>query len=642
MIFSFEKEILEKLEKGTEYEWLESNQLGAYASTTIVGLNTRRRHGLLSVPYGESKKKAVVLSKLEESVFIDNQLFEISVNRFSDSIFPKGYKFIEKFELNPFPSTHFKIVDRLLTKTMFLIHNENTLVVRYELKNQGKPVKLVIKPFLAGRDSQELMTESHGLNTDSYLGQNFVRWAPKQDMPILNVHFNRGEFIPATLWYHSFYYPKDSQPGEYEDLLNPGFFQVELKPYQTFDLYISSDDINDIGRDYEKIYREQAILRNLTDKTNATYFTFSKLKDQSQQELPISLSQIGSEQSTRKYILSLPGLFLVQNDDKQKMQFINDLSEMLENGLLPTEIPVKDNRNIYKEPDTPLWLINTVYNLYLANKNQAVFSEEIVLKFKDIISAYSKGTLANIYVDKTGLVFSGDKRTYSGWFDKKDQKSKIHRHGYLLEVNALWYNALRIMEDIHLVLGKNRTANKYKKMAIKAEQSIKEKFKINKHSAFYDFIGTEYVGEDFKLNQIIPLSLPFTPGDDEFAQNVLKRVDEELLTPYGLRESGIRRVSNSEEDDHSRLLINKDSQTIVWPWTISPYVRAALKYKSDNPDLKNKLNEYFQPVFELLSKNVLGNFPEAIRLDPARDIGVPDSLLSLSNITYAYHKLIQK
>jgi len=342
MNFSFEKEVLEQLEKGTEYEWLESNQLGAYASSTIIGLNTRRRHGLLSIPYGKSSNKAVVLSKLEESVFIDNQLFEISVNRYSDSIFPQGYQFIEKFEMNPFPITHFKIVDRLLQKTIFLIHNENTLVVRYELKNQGRPVKLVIKPFLAGRDSQKLTTESQGLNTDSYLGQNFVRWAPKVDMPILNVHFNRGEFIPATLWYHNFYYSKDNQPGKYEDLLNPGFFQVELKPYQTFDLYISTDEINDIHPNYEQLYREQVKLCHRTNAISNYDFIYSALENQSENETPVPLSQLSANQNIRKYILSLPGLFSVQKDDKQIGNSINSILKILEKGLLPIEFPKKE------------------------------------------------------------------------------------------------------------------------------------------------------------------------------------------------------------------------------------------------------------------------------------------------------------
>lgn len=643
MIFSFEKEVLEQLEKSTKYEWLESNHLGAYASSTIIGLNTRRQHGLLCIPYGDSYKKAVVLSKLEESVFIDNQLFEISTNRYSDSIFPQGYHFIEKFEMNPFPCTHFKIQERLLKKTLFLIDNENTLVVRYELRNQGKPVKLVIKPFLAGRDSEELTTEVQGLNTDSYVGQNFVRWAPKPDMPYLNVHFNRGEFIPATLWYHNLKYSKDIRPTDYEDLLNPGFFQVELKPYQTFDLYISSDELNDFALDYEKIYREQSAQRFQATSVSAPEYIHLLLDQTVKKGSPLPLSQMGFDRSLRKYILSLPGLFTVFNDTNRAIESINAILAGLERGLLPTEFPFKKKRNLFNEADTPLWLINAVYSLYLLTKERSIFTDEMLLKFKEIITSYTKGTVANIYVDKNGLVFSGDKNTDTSWFDRSDLNGKFHRHGYLLEVNALWYNALKILEDIYIILDKKRLASKYKKMAQKTEESFQEKFKISDHSAFYDFVGTEYVGEDYKLNQIIPLSLPFTPCTDELAQNVLKQIDEVLLTPYGLREQGIKQNSENDRDvPDSEKQTSIEAENIAWLWTISFYIQAALKYKSDNPNIKTELLQLFQPVFDLLSKNVLGNFSEAVRLDPLGDAGVPDSLLSLSSISYAYNVLLKE
>ena len=155
-------------------------------------MNTRREHGILVVPDNSQKKKIVLLSKLEESIFIDSKLHDISTNQYNTGIFPSGYTYLEKFEMNPFPCFTFKIDGRVIKKTVFLLSNYPMLIVRYELKNKGIPVNIIVKPFIAERFATEITKDLQGLNTDSYLGHQFVRWAIKPNMPELYVYYSHG------------------------------------------------------------------------------------------------------------------------------------------------------------------------------------------------------------------------------------------------------------------------------------------------------------------------------------------------------------------------------------------------------------------------------------------------------------------
>ena len=641
MTHIFEKEIIENLNKSITYEWLEYNRRGAFSASTIIGMNTRREHGLLNIPYKNNSQTAVILSKLEESVFVDNQLYEISTNQYSANIFPQGYQYLEQFSFEPFPTSYFSIEDRHIKKTLFLLRERNILVIRYLLLNQGRPVKLVIKPFLAGRNCTELATEMQGLNTDSYLGQNFVRWAPRPDIPELNVHYNRGEFIPATLWYHNFVYrnddPSDSQ--QVEDLLNPGFFQAELQAYQSLDLYITTEDISDLSLDYEGIYREQAALRITSEKGDTLseiQKDFSIVADSAKKSIPLSF--LKQDKSLREILFCLPALLSVKNNTKQFLSLFSDILDSLEKGLLPNEFPLHPTHNIYEKADLPLWLINFAYSYFLHTGSASIFSDEKVQKFKDIIEAFSKGTSANIYTDTNGLVFSGDKKSDSGWFSLRDTSGNVQRYGYLLEVNALWYNALKIMAEIFLMKKKKRQATKYERMATNVQTAFKQIFYDEKTKRLYDFVGTQHRSSDFRLNQIVALVLPFSVLDTSIAKNVLLKIDEELVTPYGLR--ALSRKQNRLATVDLEKLSRKSAvfyEQAIWPWTIALYVQAAKNYKQNSAHLKQDLHKYFQPVFELLEEGILGFFPEAVYLnDVLHPFGIQDSVLTLANIAHAF------
>lgn len=651
MIYRFNHDVLSNLETASSIEWLESNRLGAYASSTITGMDTRREHGLLAVPHQGSNKKAVIISKFEESVFIDNHLFDISTNQYRDIVFPEGYKYLDRFEIRPFPRFVFRVDDRLIQKTLFLLENRNILIIRYELKNQGRPIKLILKPFLSGRLNINLADDLQGLNTDTFLGQHFVRWAPKVNMPQLIVYYNRGEFISASLWYHNFYYPKDLNRFGYasEDMFNPGFFQVTLKAYESLDLYLSPEEIDDLELDYERLYRREAEVRGILkeqDFEGSPQEQFRKklqrsiLEKHGQVFAPISVLEPANH--LRDMLFSLPGLLLSERKFELFKTIYLDIMAKLEGGLLPVNYPNAQDR-YYGAADLSLLFINLGYTYWQASGDSDFFDAEVLNAYRSIIEAYEKGTSFNIYSDIDGLIFCGDKTTNLSWIPLKTGKGEVLRFGKLLEINALWYNALRIVEFFGKRTSKKRNIDKITKLAEKVGKNFTQLFVNETRFAFYDFILHDYKNEDFRINQIVPLSLPFCPVKPAFAKKVLYRIDEELLTNYGLRSQS--RYDASYQQGDETLLQRKAANFYngaIWPWTISFYTQACLNYKTEKHNFEGELTNFFNTIGELANDGLLGYIPQAVHVNETiRRIGIDDYMPAMANLIWS-HFILQK
>ncbi len=640
----FHKDVLKNISEFQRYEWMETNALGAYASSSISGMNLRRNQGLLVVPHAREKKKVVSLAKFEETVFVENRLFEISTNQYLDTIYPHGYQYQESFSLNPFPSFVYRIEDRKVRKTLFLLENENVLAVRYELLNQGRPVTLVIKPFIAVRFNDQLNTEIQGLNTDTYQGNSFVRWAPRPDMPELYIYFKKGEFITATLWYHGFIYPKDYERYgiSKEDLFNPGFFQVELKPYEKFDLLVTTEDVNVYLKNFDELYYQENLRRKkkLFGFSNAPALierigsNFQRALLISNDKINIHIDYMSGKKSLRYFLFSLPVYVKETESYALFKNTVNDILKYMDSGLLPSNYPVNNEKPIYNQADLGLWLIYLLH-LYFEESKDIEFIENVFEKLRLMIESYLKGTTFNIYTDKDGLLFVGDRTINVSWLPLKTQNGEVLRYGKLLEINALWYNALKIMQSFAFLIKKKRYASKYQKLANKVKQSFNDVFRIEDKAGLYDFVHLDVKDDDFRINQIIPLALPFSPIDGDLAGELLKRIEEELLTPYGLRsqsiyDQGYRKSEAQGIDDHGDFYSGA-----VWPWSVSLFVQAKINHAKDLKEIRGLWYNYFRPLLELTQEGVLGYIPEGLhfneRLNP---IGSEDFIPALASVLW--------
>ncbi len=648
MEISLEKEFLHDLDKSANVEWLEKNNQGLYSSSTSIGMNTRREHGLFVVPDNSLKKKVILISKFEESVFIENRLHEISTNTYSSGIFPSGYLNLKSFKLKPFPCFTYEIEGRIIEKTIFLLSDYPLLIVHYELKNQGVPLNLIVKPFLADRFSTELTEEIQGLNTDSYIGNYFVRWALKNGMPEAYVYYSTGEFVSTTLWYKNFFYPKDK--GKYqgnlnEHLFNPGFFQARLTPYHGVDLYISSTELDTSNLDYEALFRQESEKRKTKKEhfftTNKDLLEINKSLEKSlinvDNQSVVSVSFLENVHTTRDILFSLPGFFFVNKDyDGFKKQYLS-LIDQLSEGLLPVHSPIMRKKNHYSASDLSLWLINLGFQYYKIKQDIEFFDNGVYQGFQSIIDYYIKGTLNNIYVDQDNLVFSGNKTSSTSWIPLIAQNNEVLRFGKLLEINALWFNALKIMETISSDLGKKRKATKYSKLAEKVMESFNKTFVLEDNS-LADFVTPNTINKDFRINQILPLTLPFSPLDEQLRLNTLAKIDKNLLTPYGLRSA--QKNGNDFNVNNLNRKISYFYNGAIWPWTIGLYVSAALNCVEKKEEKALQMSEYFSSLPKLVTKGMLNHLPEALSdIDYLHQSGIVDFTPSLSCVLWAYFEL---
>ncbi|HID40188.1 MAG TPA: hypothetical protein EYP36_11840 [Calditrichaeota bacterium] len=645
----FSKDILKDIHSAEQFEWMEHNSLGSYAASTIIGMNTRREHGIVVVPYGNSGKKVVLLSKLEESVFIENRIYEISTNRYTDNIFPTGYHFLEKVEFLPFPRFVFNVEERIIHKTIFIQNDKNNIYIRYELKNQGKPIRMVIKPFISCRASDVLTGDIQGYNTDSYIGNNIVRWVPKPEMPELNVLFNKGEYTAATLWYHGFYYQQseDRYHHNTEDLLNPGFFEVTLNPYESMDMLFSIDDLHNADINFEEAFRKERELRRQQKqkekRTGPLQLSFAQeLKSVVRENapVPVATSIMENAPNMRNILLSLPGLLLSDKSYDRFKIIYKRIGELFRDGLLPSNWETEEQNRSYGTIDLSFWFIYVGYLYFKESNDKEYFSKGILEIFTDIFDSFHKGKVIN--KDKDELIICGNESAHSSLYPVQTKEGKQTRYGKLLEVNVLWYNALRMLAEISDHLGKRRFKSRLTKLADKVQKSFQEKF-INKNSfAFYDFIDSRRKGDDFRMTQVIPLFLPFPiVDDDRFALKVLERIDKELLTPYGLRAASGQNETASKAADLSRQSIDFYSKAI-WPWTVMCYIQADYNIRHDIDRTKKILVQFFEPLLKLREQGLLHFIPEDVFInDSVIEAGIRDFTTALAALKWSNY-LINK
>ena len=647
MNISFDEKYIKNFDEALKIEWLEVNNLGAYSSSTIFGLNSRKEHGLFVVPTANPLVKINLLAKFEETVFVKDFSFELSTNQYENSIYPNGYKHLQGFSLTPFPTFHYIISNRKIDKSILLLHDRNVLVVRYELKNNGDPVKLIIKPIIAARFSDDLVKDIQGINPDSYMDENVVKIAPRTDLPEINLSYQKGEYTPAALWYHNFYYNNESTNAgsaskNKEDLLNPGFFTYSLEPYDSFEIYVSLDDW--YGTDYEFLLRKEKEYRQNIDKKFNKLPVFIQNVSKKLEMIPLFKDQVNfsclpdyykAQCNIRNSILAMNDLLIIQKKENESNKFIENCLLKLENGLLAeNNRTVEQAKNCFA--DTSLQLINLGYHVFRFYKNFDFLEKTIYDPFVEIIDNFRKGTDYNIYMDKDGLIFSGDKNTNTSIFPILTERGHALRYGKLLEINIFWLNALYIMRFFSKELEKSRMEKKFNKLIENASINFNEKFWDEKNQRFYDLLRDQLKDDTFRINQIYALSLPFRIIEKEKGKLLLYSIKNEMLTSFGLRSLSNKDINYSGESTANIDSLNTAKfNGAVWPSSISDFIIACVNYGDINAESEEltKLIENFEHLF---NRNCLGYLPEYVNGDkPHNATGSAASVLNMLSILKA-------
>ncbi|MDQ3685437.1 MAG: amylo-alpha-1,6-glucosidase [Acidobacteriota bacterium] len=608
------REVLEDLPANLSREWVETNGLGGFASSTVYGLNTRRYHGLLVAATRPPVGRLVTLAKLEETLVIDGRRYDLSVNQYPGVYHPRGYKLQTEFRLDPFPIFTYRIEGIEIEKSVFMRHGENTTVVRYRLRNAESEnhqkdgdsdfilhpssfILLELRPLVAMRDYHSLIRENGELNPQVEAQDGIVTFTPDADLLSLHFAHDADEVETGAGWYRNFEYTEEKRRGfdYHEDLYNPFTLKFDLRNRARASVIVSTErrDANRADEADEYAQAEIARRRALVASTPAGLRAEAEA-DELTGALVTAADQFivrRGEGHTiiagypwfsdwgRDTMIALPGLTLVTNRFGAARGILSEFARHASRGMLPNRFPDAGETPDYNTVDATLWFFEAVRALLHYTNDYEFVRANLYDVLTDIIAWHVRGTRYNIHVDADGLLFAGEAGVQLTWMDAKVGDWVVTpRTGKPVEIQALWYNALRVMEELAGKFGDEAKRNEYAQMAERARASFNESFWNEEAECLFDVIDGVTRDAAIRPNQIFAVSLPYSMLSGEKARRVVAKVERDLLTPFGLRSLSPHdsQYCGRYEGD----AVSRDGayhQGTVWAWLMGPFITAYLK-----------------------------------------------------------------
>ena len=564
-------------------EWLETNGIGGFASSTIIGLNTRRYHGLLTAATKPPVGRMVLLSKLEETLVIDDRRYELSANQYPGVIHPRGFDYQIGFRLEPFPIFTYEVESIRLEKSVFMVQGENTTVVQYVLlEPRVRPnVRLEIRPLIAFRDYHSTTHENSALNQHVQTEDGLLAIRPYSDLPALHLAHNARNIDTNGFWYCNFQYAVERERGLdfVEALFSPCALMFDLSSTGKATVIASTQphDVRDVDE-----FREGRQLGNAGGATQ----TIQALTTAADQFL---VARASGETVIAGYhwfadwgrdtMIALPGLTLVKGRWDVAKNILAEFATHVDKGMLPNRFPDAGETPEYNTVDAALWFFEAVRSFLQYTDDHEFVRTNLYPVLKNIVDWHVQGTRYQIRVDDDGLLFSGEPGVQLTWMDAKVGDWVVTpRHGKPVEIQALWYNALRVLEHFADRFNEQDARQQYGAMADKACASFNEKFWNRETGCLYDVVNGECRDASIRPNQVIAVSLANTMLSKERAASVLGVVERELLTPRGLRTlapGNPNYIGRYEGGPATR--DGAYHQGTVWPWLMGPYITACVK-----------------------------------------------------------------
>lgn len=613
---NFDKTLLTNLEKSLDKEMIRTNRAGAYNSTTIVDCNTRKYHGQLVVPIPElDHSNHVLLSSLDETVIQHGVEFNLGIHKYQGNTYsPNGHKYIRQFDCELVSKTTYRVGGVILTKERLLVSFEPRVLIKYTLTEAHSPTSLRFKPFLAFRSVNTLIRQNSNLNSSYNQAPNGIDISLYEPYPRLFMQFSKtNDFISQAHWNNNIEYYKEQERGyEYqEDLFVPGYFEMPIKKGESIIFSAGLSAVN--PRTLKKLWDEEVGKR--IKRVNM----FSCLKNSAQQfykkegdrmSLLAGYPWFGAR--ARDQFVALPGCTLaIDRKDIFDAVFASSISDV-ENYLEGKKELVKLEG--MDDPDVLLWFIWTIQQYALK-----VSLEDAVERFgiltEKILAFIRKQKHPNLFVHNNGLLYVNGKEKPATWMNALDEGFPITpRTGYVVEINALWYNALKFAAEIAAYQKDEHRSD----LLNYQTEILKEAFVgtfWNEHNYLYDYVDGNYKDLEVRPNMIFAVGLPYSPLDKNRQKKIVDIVTRELLTPKGLRtlspKSGFYRpvyIGGQKERDRNY------HNGPVWPWTLGAYATAYLKiYKKSGMSFVERTLLGFENEMKELC---IGTIPELFDGNP--------------------------
>ncbi len=620
------------LEEGIKREWIITNGLGGYCSSTIIGANTRKYHGLLVAPLTPPARRHLILSKLDESIQTDGKKYNLYTNMCKNYI-SDGYKYLQSFKKDYIPVFEYEVAGINIKKSICMEYRKNTVVLVYEIKNNDKDSILTLAPIMNLRDFHTVTT-NYEFDLRQNINKNKVKIViNRQSETPIYMNLTNGKYIKhENDKFNNMYYIEEEKRGmaAEENLIVPGRYEIELAPNEekTITFVCSLEENIEEIDGKEIIKKEISRINKLIDKSN--------LLNSENEEL-VKTYIIASDNFVvyrpsfalytiiagypwfldwgRDSLISFEGLLLLSNRYEIAKEVLLTYIRDIKFGLVPNGYSGYDNRPLYNSADASLLLFEQVKKFLNYTKDYNFVEKNIYRSLIKVIESYINGINHdnnNIWLDKDGLLVAGTEHTQNTWMDAKvGEYCVTPRNGKAVEINAMWYNALKIAEELTELYGTKEQEKKYNELAEKCKKSFTEKFYNKRRKCLYDVIGDSKI----RPNQLFAISLTYQviEPNSEIATEMFETVTKKLLNDYGLKT--LAKGEPFYKEVYEGDVLKRDMsyhQGITWPWLLGIYsdaYRNRIKAEK-NAKVKNELKKQYENFRENVKQTFIKEMNE--------------------------------
>jgi predicted glycogen debranching enzyme len=593
-------------------EWLDTNGLGGYASSTVINCHTRKYHGLLVANLGNPAGRSVILSKFEDSLCLGEEEHFFSCHQYPGFFFQGPGNCLDSFQNDTAPRFTYRIGETVLRKTIMFLHGENCVLIRYDVENCPSSSFLRIRPFLAFRGFHTLANQNPLFDTNILNIKNGFKIQPYCDMPALFIRSNvNAHFSITPHWYYNFEYSAERDRGyEWrEDLFQSGVLKIPITSGKSAVVAVSFSIIN-TAQIKKKWESEET--RRLRLKTESE-IPVAAFPEEDRENIRLLLkagrqflitTPSGRPAAIAGYhwfddwgrdtLISLPGLTFCSGRPHEGIAILDAIGKHEKNGLLPNFFSPDENDNAYNTVDASLWYFWAVQQMLKFTGDIKIIESSMWHVMKRIIKNFMNGTTFDIHMSDNGLLHTGNAGTHLTWMDAVvDGRPVTSRWGYAVEINALWYNALCFARELAGRFGEDTLFSPG--LIPRVSRSFQDTFWIEDGAYLGDVFSGGSLDRAIRPNQIFALSLPFSPLSPSQAAGVLNNVREHLLTPCGLRTlSPDDRAYQGRYEGGQEKRDGAYHQGTVWPWLLGAFGEACLKLSEDKSEAKNFLREHLR------------------------------------------------
>lgn len=649
---AYPKQSLQGFGEVIAQEWLITNGLGGYASSSVPGINTRKYHGLLVAALNPPGDRTVCLAKLDEDLIVGGATLRLGANEFSGGFYPQGYEFLREFKIDPYPTYLYEAGNVAVKKTIFLPQKKNAAAILYNAANSNpSEVKLRLYPMLNCR-------YYHTVTDRTRVPLNFTQESQQSSFqvrfsrPVASVacRVSEGRFVEGLNWVDRLHLRDESErvESDFDDCFQPGYFELTLPAQSTKSFAVTCavgpqaqdavqmlDSVGKSAQDIDtslslELGRKEALLDSFyhlhpevpaSDWLNWLLLAAdSFMVENAEGRKSVIAGYHWFEPWGRDTFISLPGLTLITGRYGDAKDILRTFMRYLKGGMIPNFVADKTGVPVYNTVDGTLWYVNAVYQYLKYTGDYTFVKSELWDNLKSIIENHVRGTMFGIKVDSDGLLMHGPRLT---WMDAVVEGDMITpRAGKAVEIQALWYNTLRIMGGLAKEFGDPSLLVHYGAMAEQTKKSFNEKYWNSKLGCLFDVIESSGVDSSIRPNQILAVSLDYSMLGKEISGKVVEFVNRELLTLYGLRtlsENDPKFVGKCMGDRRTRDAAYHNGT--IWPWLLGPYITAYLKVNDYSPEArKYALDNLVLPLCTVgMHKGGLGTINEIYDCDPPNE-----------------------